>query len=141
MMVTIAMIAAIADALVRAQSADVQAMCAAQAQASFQQLGREYTNVLESLTIPFRIVSTDYRAHYSGKVDRCLFLLHKTVVVMHELSDISYLIDADNRQMYALYVDRDGKMESCQLIPSIAETTDCKDRGEFDAFVALYMER
>jgi hypothetical protein len=49
------------------------------------------------------------------------------------------LIAAADRRMYALYVDTDGKMQTCALIPSIAETTTCKDRGEFDAFVADYM--
>jgi hypothetical protein len=41
--------------------------------------------------------------------------------------------------MYALYIDMDARMDTCSLIPSIAETTTCKDRGEFDAFVAGYM--
>jgi len=125
---------------VAAQPSDQQAKCAAQAEAAFDELTREYTDVLESLTIPYSITYNNYRAHYSGKVSRCLFLVRKSVSLMGNSSDISYLLDASNRNMYALYVDTGGKMESCSLIRSIRQTKTCKGRAEFDAFVAQYME-
>ena len=81
----------------------------------------------------------DYRAHYSRKVDGCLLLVRKTLAILRASSGTSYLIAADDRRMYALYIDMEGRMETCALIPSLAETTTCKDRGEFDAFVARYM--
>ncbi len=123
----------------REQSMDPRAACAAQADAAFAQLGRESRQVLERLQVPFDLTAFDYQAHYSSKADRCLLLVRKTLAILHAASDTSYLIAAADRQMYALYVDTDGKMETCTLIPSIAETTTCKDRSEFDAFVAGYM--
>ena len=122
-----------------AQSLDLQATCAARADVAFQELGRESKAVLESLNAPFDITALDYQAHYSSKVDRCLLLVRKTLSVMRASTGTSYLIDAGSRQMYALYVDMNGKMESCSLIPSIQDMRSCKDRNEFDAFVAVYM--
>jgi hypothetical protein len=126
--------------IVAAQSPDQQVRCATQAETAFDELTREYTDVLESLTIPYNLTYNNYRAHYSGKINRCLFLVRKTVSLMGNLSDISYLLDASNRNMYALYVETTGKMESCSLIPSVRQTKPCSGRGEFDAFVARYME-
>jgi len=122
-----------------AQSLDLQTTCAARADAAFQELGRESKAVLESLNAPFDITALNYQAHYSSKVARCLLLVRKTLSVMRASSGTSYLIDAGDRRMYALYVDMDGKMESCTLIPSIQDMRTCKDRNEFDAFVAVYM--
>jgi hypothetical protein len=124
---------------VRAESQDWQPSCAAQARIAFEELTREYVNVLESLAVPFEIKSNDYEAHYSRKVNRCLFLVRKTATVLGRTSQISYLLAADNRDMYALYVDTDGKKESCALIPSIAQSRACEDESEFEAFVAQYM--
>lgn len=124
-----------------AQSPDRQANCAAQAKIAFDDLTHEYRDVLESLNIPFAIMANGYEAHYSGKVERCLFLVRKVASVLERTSYISYLLDVANRNMYALYVSTDGKMESCALIPSVPETKACKDRDEFDAFVAKYMQR
>lgn len=139
-MAVLATIAVTASSMVAAQPSDQQAECAAQAEVAFDELTREYTDVLESLTIPYNISYNNYRAHYSSKVSRCLFLVRKTVSLMGNSSDISYLLDASNRNMYALYVDTDGKMESCSLMRNIRQTKACKGRDEFDAFVAQYME-
>jgi hypothetical protein len=123
-----------------AQTPDLQTKCAVQAEVAFEQLTREYTDGLESLRIPFDISRNDYRAHYSNKLSRCLFLIRKTVRVMRSASDISYLLDTENRNMYALYVDTDGKMESCALMQTIQNTKACKERKEFDTFVEEYMK-
>jgi hypothetical protein len=125
--------------LAQEQSPDPQAACAAQAAGAFAELGRESREVLERIQMPFDITALDYQAHYSNKADRCLLLVRKALSISHATSDTSYLIAAADRRMYALYIDTDGRMETCALIPSIAETTTCKDRGEFDAFVAGYM--
>ena len=95
--------------------------------------------MLERLQVPFDITAFDYRAYYSGKVARCLLLVRKTLSILRASSDTFYLIAAADRRMYALYIDMDGRMETWTLIPSLAKTTTCKDRGEFDAFVAGYM--
>jgi hypothetical protein len=123
----------------REQSPDPQAACAAQAEAAFAELGRESREVLERLQVPFDLTAFDYQAHYSSKVARCLLLVRKSLSILRASSGTSYLIAAADRRMYALYTDTDGRMETCTLIPSIAETTTCRDRGEFDAFVAGYM--
>jgi hypothetical protein len=141
MMAVLATNAVIASSIVAAQPAGQQEKCAAQAEAAFDELTHEYIAVLESLSIPYDITYNNYRAHYSTKVNRCLFLVRKTVLVMRNLSDISYLLDASNRNMYALYVDTNGKMESCSLIPGARQVRACRGRSEFDAFVAQYMER
>jgi hypothetical protein len=125
--------------MAREQSLDPQAACVAEAKAAFSELGRESRAALERLQVPFDFTAFDYQAHYSGKADRCLLLVRKALSIMRASSGTTYLIAAADRRMYALYSDTDGKMETCSLIPSIAETTTCKDRGEFDAFVAGYI--
>jgi hypothetical protein len=125
--------------MAREKSPDPQAACVVEAEAAFAELGRESKAVLERLQVPFDLTAFDYQAHYSGKVERCLLLVRKTVSVLRTSSGTTYLIAAADRRMYALYSDTDGRMETCTLIPSIAETTTCKDRSEFDAFVAGYM--
>jgi hypothetical protein len=129
------------SSMVRAQSTDGQTVCTARALSTFQDLGREYRAVLERLNVPFEIKSSDYQAFYSSKIDRCLLTVRKTTSIMRESSDMSYLIDADTRQMYAVYIETDGKMESCSLIPSAQATSTCNDRAEFDAFIREYMEQ
>ncbi len=128
-----------AGATMREPSPDPQAACVVEAEAAFAELGRESRAVLERLQVPFDLTAFDYQAHYSNKVDRCLLLVRKTLAILRASSGTTYLIAAADRRMYALYIDTDGKMETCTLIPSIAETATCKDRGEFDAFVAGYM--
>lgn len=122
------------------QAADPQPACAAQAEAAFAELGRESRDVLERLQVPFDLTAFDYHAHYSRKADRCLLLVRKSLSILRASSGTIYLIAAADRRMYALYIDMDGKMASCSLIPSLAEMRPCKDRGEFDAFVATYIE-
>lgn len=121
------------------QAADPQPACAAQAEAAFAELGRESRDVLERLQVPFDLTAFDYHAHYSRKADRCLLLVRKRLSILRASSGMSYLIAAGDRRMYALYIDMDGRMDTCTLIPSLAQTTTCKDRGEFDTFVAGYM--
>lgn len=133
--------ATVAGSPAHAQSPDPQVRCAAEAKTAFEQLGREYEDVLGSLNVPFRITANDYEAHYSGKVEKCLFLVRKTASVLYSTSRMSYLLDAANRNMYALYVFTDGKLQSCKLIPSTQEIKTCKDLDEFDAFVADYMRQ
>ena len=104
-------------------------------------MGREYTAVLESLNVPYEIKAADFEAHYSSKVDRCLLLIRKITSVSGQTSDITYLLDATTRQMYALYVGTDRRIETCALIPSVQEPRPCKDRPEFDAYVRAYIEK
>jgi len=122
------------------QSTDLKTTCAARALAQFEELEREYGEVLQRINVPFEIKSSSYQAAYSGKIGRCLMLVRRTASVYRKWRDTSYLIDADTRRMYALYVETGGKVESCTLIPSVEATRTCKDRLEFDAFVRDYVE-
>ena len=101
----------------------------------------EYRNVLRNLGIPFEFNSTSYQPYYNAKMDRCLLLVDKAATILGEPSTTSYLIEANTRRMYALYVEAKGRMESCTLIPSVETTRVCKDRFEFDAFVTNYTTR
>ena len=70
-------------------SPDLQAACAAQAEAAFAELGRESRDVLERLQVPFDLTAFDYRAHYSNKAERCLAgaqgARHPACIVRHVL--------------------------------------------------------
>jgi hypothetical protein len=134
-------IAASMGAMAQPQPADVETACAVEARATFEELMREYRNALRSVGIPFEFNSTSYQPYYSAKIGRCLLLIDKTVTVLGEPSTTSYLIEANTRRMYALYVEAKGRMESCTLIPSVETTSDCKDRSQFDAFVSNYTAR
>ncbi len=117
-----------------------RAGCEAEAKASFQDLMHEYVSVLQNVKARFEITQSDYRAAFSDKVNSCLLLVFKKTSINGENSDTSYLIDAASRTMYALYVETDGAMASCLLIPSVQETKPCKNRREFEDFVGNYLK-
>ena len=71
---------------------------------------------------------------------RCLLLINKNTTMVDELSHTSYLIDTD-RRIYAVYIETNGQVQSCTLIQSARQTTACKRRDEFDAFVSQYLEK
>lgn len=126
--------------LARADPTHERAGCDTQAKSSFQDLTHEYVSVLENVRVPFEIITNDYQAAFSAKLDTCLLLIHKRISVNGEISDTSYLIDALSRTMYALYVETNGNVATCLLIPSVEETRPCKGRGEFDDFVGPYLK-
>jgi hypothetical protein len=124
----------------RSDPANERATCETRAKSAFQDLTREYASVLESVNVPFEIISNDYQAAYSDKLKSCLLLIRKRTSIKQEVSDTSYLIDAVSRSMYALYVEANGKMVSCMLISSTTETKSCKSQREFDDFVLSYVK-
>ncbi|MDR3420729.1 MAG: hypothetical protein P4L80_05730 [Xanthobacteraceae bacterium] len=126
--------------IVHADPTHERASCEMQAKSSFQDLTQEYVSVLENVKVRFEIIANDYQAAFSDKVNSCLLLIHKTASINREISDTSYLIDAASRTMYALYVETNGSVASCLLIPSIKETKPCKGRSEFDDFVWNYLK-
>jgi hypothetical protein len=69
-----------------------------------------------------------------------LLLIRKRTSIRREISDTSYLIDALSRDMYALYVEANGKVVSCMLISSTKERKSCKSQREFDDFVLSYVK-
>jgi hypothetical protein len=117
-----------------------RASCETQAKSSFQHLTQEYVSVLENVKVRFEIISNDYQAAFSDKLSSCLLLIRKRMSINRDISDTTYLIDAFSRTMYALYVETNGTVASCLLIPSIKETKPCRNRIEFDDFVSSYLK-
>jgi hypothetical protein len=117
-----------------------RANCETQAKSSFQDLTQEYVSVLLNVKVRFEIIANDYQAAFSEKVNSCLLLVHKTASIDRKVSDTSYLIDAASRTMYALYVETNGNVASCLLIPTVKETKPCRNRREFEDFVGNYLK-
>jgi hypothetical protein len=126
--------------IARADPTHERANCERQAKSSFQDLMQEYVSVLLNVKVRFEIIANDYRAGFSEKANSCLLLVHKKASINREISDTSYLIDAASRTMYALYVETDGSMTSCLLIPTVKDTKPCKNRREFEDFVGNYLK-
>jgi len=133
-------IAVVLGPIANAQSPDNQQTCSAEAKRTFEELRRDYDAEVKGLQLKVDVVLNDYRHSYNSKLKRCLLLINKTTTMVDELSHTSYLIDTD-RRMYAVYVETNGQVQSCTLIQSARQTTACKRRDEFDAFVSQYLEK
>ena len=142
-LITIATVASIAIVLhptANAQSPDPQQQCSTEAKRAFEELRRTYDAEVRGLQLKVDVGLNDYRHYYNSKSKRCLLLINKNTTMVDEFSHTSYLIDTD-RRMYAIYTETNGQMQSCTLIQSVRQTTACKSRDEFDAFVSQYMEK
>jgi len=128
----------------RSQTLDLQAMCAEQAQKTFQELEREFKN--DPASKLFRTVSSHYQRHYNTKLKKCLVLIEAIRMLDNQQSIVVDLIDAFERRPYASYqgILREGKEEgapmTCKLTASYRQKKKCTTREEFDALVAEYME-
>jgi len=123
-----------------AQSLDPQQQCSTEAKRAFAELRREYDTEVRGLQLKVDVGLNDYRHYYNSKLKRCLLLVNKNTTMVDELSHTSYLIDTD-RRMYAVFMETNGQVQSCTLIQSVRQTTACKSRDEFDAFVSQYLEK
>jgi hypothetical protein len=126
--------------IAKAQSPDSLQQCSMEAKRAFDELRREYDAEIKGLQLKVDVGLNDYRYYYNSKLKRCLLLVNKNSTMVDELSHTSYLIDTD-RRMYAVYMETNGQVQSCTLIQSVRQTTACKSRDEFDAFVSQYMEK
>src|SRR3974390_917172 len=133
-------IAVVPHPTANAQSPDPQQKCSTEAKKAFEELRREYESEVKGLQLKVDVGSNDYRHYYNSKQKRCLLLVNKSTTMVDELSHTSYLIDTD-RRMYAVYIETNGQVQSCTLIQSPRQTTACKSRDEFDAFVSQYLEK
>lgn len=135
----------------RAQSLAVQEQCASQARKAFQELESENRADFNPSTSISR-GSSDYQSHYNPKLDKCLMLIHRRLLVplSTDHSDQqrqSIMVDANERRYYAIYVETQlsaepaPKLDKCELAPGMRLKTACRSRDEFDAFVASYMEQ
>jgi hypothetical protein len=111
-----------------------------EAKRTFEELRREYDAEVKGLQLKVEVGLNDYRHYYNSTLKRCLLLINKNTAMVDELSHTSYLIDTD-RRIYAVYIETNGQVQSCTLIQSARQTTACKRRDEFDAFVSQYLEK
>jgi hypothetical protein len=133
-------IAAVLNPIANAQSPDNQQKCSTEAKTTFEELRREYDAEVKGLQLKVEVGLNDYRHYYNSTLKRCLLLINKDTAMVDELSHTSYLIDTD-RRIYAVYIETNGQVQSCTLIQSARQTTACKRRDEFDAFVSQYLEK
>jgi hypothetical protein len=141
----------------RSQSLDLQEKCASQARKAFQELENEDDPSSEGWQVlGEQQHSGTYQSHYNTKLNRCLMLTTDLHALQDDNVEVVTLVDANERRKYATYqemqsheaVAKDlqtgtktsGKVLSCKLAPSIRHETTCKNREEFEAFVAKYME-
>jgi len=132
----------------RAQSLDQQERCAQQARKSFQELDAK--DRAEQKQLGQSRMSGDYQSHYNTKLGKCLMLIELMDMMGSggQTSTTAYVMDANERRMYAIYVwmSRQDKKywevppAACELSPSLQEKKPCASREEFDTFVARYME-
>jgi hypothetical protein len=133
-------IAVVLNPIANAQSPDNQQKCSTEAKTTFEELRREYDAEVKGLQLKVEVGLNDYRHYYNSTLKRCLLLINKNTAMVDELSHTSYLIDTD-RRIYAVYIETNGQVQSCTLIQSARQTTACKRRDEFDAFVSQYLEK
>jgi hypothetical protein len=133
-----------------AGSLDLQERCKSDASRTFQELEDENNAKYDPSTLVRRPVS-DHQNHYNAKLDRCLLLIQRRAVLplatnLSNQMRQSILIDANERRTYALYVETQlaeetkSKIEKCELRPGMRLKMACTTRGQFDAFVATYLE-
>jgi hypothetical protein len=133
-------IAVVFHSTANAQSPDPQQKCLTEAKRAFEELRREYDIEVRGLQLKVDVGLNEYRHYYNSKLKRCLLLVNKNATMVDETAHTSYLIDTD-RRMYAVYMETNGQVQSCTLIQSARQTTACKSRDEFDAFVSRYLEK
>jgi hypothetical protein len=118
--------------LARSQSLEQQAMCAKQAQKTFEELDNGY----KSDTSFF-----DYHSHYSTKFKKCFMVTEETNTRSGGQYLKLFLLDAFERRDYARYGEfQFDSTLMCDLMASHKETKHCRTRKEFDEFIAKYME-
>jgi hypothetical protein len=133
------------------QSLDLQERCAAEASSAFRQLEGENAAKYNQSTLIQKAVA-DFQSHYNTTLNRCLLLINRVSVLplstnLSNQQRHSVLVDANERRYYATYletqlaVETKPKIERCELRPTMRYKTACSTRGEFDAFVATYLEQ
>lgn len=130
-----------------AQTLDQQERCAQQARRAFQELDSK--DRIEGKQLGMTRTSGDYQSHYNTKLGKCLMLVETTDMFGSSPSTTAYVMDANERRVYATFVwmNLQGKKywevppTTCELTPSLREKKLCATREEFDAFISSYMEQ
>lgn len=114
------------------ENIEMQKNCSQQAGAIFLQLG--YKNGgLDS-----------YQSHYNTKLNKCFILVHS----IQGTTVSKFLLDAYEQRSYAYYMwmaDKGKKYWEvppviCALTPLSEDESSCNSEGEYNTFVARYME-
>ena len=129
-----------------AQTLDQQERCARQARRAFQEIDAKDRAELKAFGNT-RILG-DHQSHYNTKLGKCLILVETTNSVLSQSSTSAYLMDANERRQYAIYVWISHPTKkywevpprACELTPRLSEKKSCASREEFDTFVASYLE-
>lgn len=127
---------------------ELQEKCATQAEKVFRQEDKELRQ--PQLGVPVSVMYHAHTSHYHAKLNKCFILTEylSSLGGTDTSLTVSNLFDAYEQRTYATYTFVPDKVKKywevppkvCTLIPSSAETTTCKSKEEFDAFVARYME-
>jgi hypothetical protein len=111
----------------RSSDSGLQKWCADQAKRVFQQssLGTREGD--------------HYRSHYNTQVNKCFMAIetHRGKIITKTL------LDAYALRTYASYFSmaNASALEHCVLMPGASEEKKCNSDGEYEAFVARYMEQ
>ncbi len=132
------------------QPLDLQERCAADAGNTFRQLQDENDAKYNPSTLIQKSVD-NFQSHYNTRLNRCLLLINRVSVLplstnLSNQQRQSVLVDANERRYYATYIETQlaeetkPKIDRCELRSTMRSRTACSTRGEFDAFVAAYLE-
>ena len=82
--------------------------------------------------------TASYQSHHNAKQNKCFMVI--TAYVFHSKEEQRFLLDAYEGRQYATYSYSDVTDSlSCSLTPP-EEALPCKTSGDYQAFVAKYME-
>ena len=120
-----------------AQSLEQQAICAKQAKVAYDEMNAA------AKTATYK-PSGDYESHYNTKLNKCFVAYGNMDVVNGKYFISEELFDAFEGRVYASYgaITAGGQtgVHTCDLTPTRQTQTHCSSKGEYDAFVAKYME-
>ncbi len=85
-------------------------------------------------------LTADYHGYYSGRLHHCLMLVEESASSKRGLERVSFVVDITEQREYAYYLADNNAVVICELKPAFNHEIFCKNRDEFDDFVAAYMD-
>lgn len=85
-------------------------------------------------------LAADYHGYYSGRLQRCLMLVEESASSKRGLERVSFVVDITEQREYAYYLADNNEVVICELKPAINHEIFCKNRDEFNVFVAARMD-
>ena len=116
------------------QSLEQQAICAKQAKVFFEEMKAN-----QQITDQYH---QSYESHYNTKLNKCFIHVHIAILKGEHITKRDLLFDAFEKRGYAEYFWASPRKNSCDLSPTSQDKDlrTCASKGEYDAFVAKYME-